>query len=259
MDFYLTSVPMVIGPLVLALAVLGLLLDRKQLDWREGLLVSWCAVPIVFFTLMPIKGFQYLLPLAPPVAVLATRALTSASIWSKLTQRIPRWRTTVQSGVLVLAVLTLIVPAWLAVQPSRDRAFLAGTGGLSGGREAGIWIGNNIPQGSGLLTVGPSMANVIAFYGHRQAYGLSVSPNPLNRNPSYTAVDNADAQLRNGAIQYIVWDTFSAARSPSFSDKLLGYAKKYNGIVVHSETVRVNDDTGSTTTRPLIIVYELRP
>jgi len=259
MDFYLTSVPMVIGPLVLALAVLGLLLERKQLDWREGLLVSWCAVPIVFFTLMPIKGFQYLLPLAPPVAVLAARALTSASIWSRLTQRIPRWRTTVQNGALVLAVLTLIVPAWLSVQPSQDRAFLAGTGGLSGGREAGIWIGNNVPQGSTLLTVGPSMANVIAFYGHRQAYGLSVSPNPLNRNPSYTAVDNADVKLRNGAIQYIVWDAFSAARSPNFSERLLGYATKYNGIVVHSETVQVNDDGGSTSTRPLIIVYELRP
>ena len=72
------------------------------------------------------------------------------------------------------------------------------------------------PGGSTILTVGPSMANVIAFYGHRQAYGLSVSPNPLNRNPSYTAVENADAQLRNGAIQYVVWDSFSAARSPSF-------------------------------------------
>ena len=65
MDFYLTAVPTVIGPLVLAPAILGLLVDRKRLDWREGLLLSWCVVPILFFTLMPIKGFQYLLPLAP--------------------------------------------------------------------------------------------------------------------------------------------------------------------------------------------------
>jgi Dolichyl-phosphate-mannose-protein mannosyltransferase len=258
-DFYLTAVPMVIGPLVLALAVLGLLLDRKQLDWREGLLVSWCVVPIVFFTLMPIKGFQYLLPLAPPVAVLAARALTSASIWSTVTRRIPRWGTTVQYGAAVLTVLTLMVPAGLSVQPSSDRVFLAGTGGLPGGREAGTWVGDNIPQGSTLLTVGPSMANVIAFYGKRQAYGLSVSPNPLNRNPSYTAVENADAQLRNGAIQYIVWDTYSAARSPSFSERLLGYVKKYHGVVIHSETVQVENQGGLPTTRPLIIVYELRP
>jgi 4-amino-4-deoxy-L-arabinose transferase-like glycosyltransferase len=258
MDFYLTSVPLVMGSLVLVVAILGLMLDRKQLNWREGLLVSWCVVPIVFFTLMPIKGFQYLLPLAPPVAVLAARALTSANIWSRLTPRIPRWRTALQHGALVLVVLSLMVPAWLSVQPSSDRVFLAGTGGLPAGREAGIWIGENLPEGSTLLTVGPSMANVIAFYGHRQAYGLSVSPNPLNRNPSYTAIENADLQLRNGAIQYAVWDSFSAARSPSFSDRLLGYVKKYHGIVVHSETVQVNDE-GGLTTRPLIIVYELRP
>jgi hypothetical protein len=258
-DFYLTAVPTVIGPLVLALAIFGLLLDRKQLNWREGLLVSWCLVPIVFFTLMPIKGFQYLLPLAPPVAVLAARALTSATIWSRLTRRIPRWRTTVQNSAAVLTVLTLIVPAWLVVQPSNNEAFLAGTGGLPGGREAGTWVGNNLPEGSTLLTIGPSMANVIAFYGHQQAYGLSVSPNQLNRNPSYTAVENADAQLRNGAIQYIVWDTFSAARSPNFSDRLLGYVKKYHGIVIHSQTVQVDSERGLPTIKPLIIIYELRP
>jgi hypothetical protein len=152
----------------------------------------------------------------------------------------------------------VIVPAWLSVQPSRDRVFLAGAGGLPAGREAGTWIGQNIPEGSTLLTVGPSMANVIAFYGHRQAYGLSVSPNPLNRNPSYTPVENADLQLRTGTIQYAVWDSFSAARSPSFSERLLGYVKKYNGIAIHTETVQVNDK-GASTTRPLIIVYELRP
>ena len=105
-------------------------------------------------------------------------------------------------------------------------------------QEAGNWIGSNLPEGSTILTVGPSMANVIAFYGHRQAYGLSVSPNPLNRNPSYTAVENADAQLRNGAIQYVVWDSFSAARSPSFSNRLLNYVTKYNGVVIHSRPSR---------------------
>ena len=215
MDFYLTAVPTVIGPLVLAPAILGLLVDRKRLDWREGLLLSWCVVPILFFTLMPIKGFQYLLPLAPPVAVLAARALTSASIWSNPHSANPALAYDSAERRLSPDGADAIVPAMDVVQPSTDQAFLAGTVGCPG-LEAGNWIGSNLPEGSTILTVGPSMANVIAFYGHRQAYGLSVSPNPWNRNPSYTAVENADAQLRNGAIQYVVWDSFSAARRQAF-------------------------------------------
>jgi hypothetical protein len=258
-DFYLTSLPQVIGPLLLAVAVLGLVLDRKQLNWREGLLVSWSIVPIVFFTLMPIKGFQYLLPVAPALALLAARALITADVWSKLTSRKPEWRRGIQNAAVVLTALSLIVPAWLFIRPSPDQNFLAGSGGLPKGREAGTWINGNIPQGSTLLTIGPSMANVLAFYGHRQAYGLSVSPNPLSRNPSYTPIDNADLQLRDGAIQYAVWDSFSASRSPNFSKRLQEYVRKYNGIVIHSETVQFNDGSGSATTQPLIIVYELRP
>jgi hypothetical protein len=103
------------------------------------------------------------------------------------------------------------------------------------------------------------MANVIAFYGHRPAYGLSVSPNPLNRNPSYTALDNADLQLRQGAVQYAVWDSFSASRSPSFSARLLSYVRKYNGLALHTESVEVDGADGRPTSVPVIIVYELRP
>ena len=258
-SFYLTTVPTAVGLLVVALVVVGLVLDRKQLRWREGLLVCWCVVPIVFFTVMPIKGFQYLLPLAPALAVLAARTLTEASVWSSLGRWTRQRGPALRQGLWAVTVVSLLVPAWATVQPSTDRAFLAGTGGLPGGREAGVWIDQNVPEGATMLTIGPSMANVIAFYGHRQAYGLSVSPNPLNRNPSYTAVDNADLQLRNGDIQYAVWDSFSAARSASFSSRLLGYVSKYRGVAVHTETVPVEGSDGVATSVPVITVYELRP
>ena len=170
---------------------------------------------------MPIKGFQYLLPVAPIVAVLAARAFTSPSVWSAITRRVPARRSLIQGAALVLTVVSMLIPSWTSVQPSTNRAFLAGSGGLPGGREAGTWISDNLPVGATFLTLGPSMANIVAFYGHRQAYGLSVSANPLNRNPSYLPIENADLQLRRGEIQYAVWDSFSAARSPSFSSKLL--------------------------------------
>ena len=75
--------------------------------------------------------------------------------------------------------------------------FLAGSGGVPGGREAGAWILKHTPTGSEFMTVGPSMANIIEFYGHREAYGLSISPNPLRRNPSYQPILNPDLQIRS--------------------------------------------------------------
>ena len=103
------------------------------------------------------------------------------------------------------------------------------------------------------------MANIIEFYGQRKAYGLSVSPNPLHRNPSYEPILNPDLQIRNSDLQYIVWDSFSASRSPFFSDHVLAYVKKYNGRVVHTESITVNDGHGNMVVTPVIIIYEVHP
>lgn len=73
--FYPTTVPPAIGPLVIVAALAGLWLLRRQAGWRETLLLAWVLVPTVFFQLWPVKGFQYLLPAAPAMAVLAARAL----------------------------------------------------------------------------------------------------------------------------------------------------------------------------------------
>ena len=103
------------------------------------------------------------------------------------------------------------------------------------------------------------MANIIEFYGQRKVYGLSVSPNPLRRNPSYEPVLNPDLQVRNSDLQYLVWDSFSAGRSQFFSDKLLGYVNKYNGRVVHTESINTIDSKGNPVTQPVIIIYEVHP
>ena len=85
-----------------------------------------------------------------------------------------------------------------------------------------------------MLAIGPSMANILEFYGRRRAYGLSVSTNPLRRNPIYQAVTNPDLSLRRGDIQYIVWDAFSARRSAHFERRLLSYVSRYHGRAVYT-------------------------
>ena len=258
-DFYALVVPPAIGVVVLLAALAGLFLLYRERSWRELLLLCWIVVPVLFFTLWPTKGFQYLIPIAPAVAVLAGRTLARGPVrW--LPRSWGRVPAALLGVVLTLAVAGSLAPAtWARIHPSSSDTFLAGSGGVPGGREAGRWIGASVPWGTTFMTIGPSMANLVQYYGHRNALGLSVSPNPLHRNPSYDPVVNPDYQIRIGEIQYVVWDTFSAGRSTFFSDKLLAYARKYHGRVVHSETVDVRAPDGTVVTKPVIVIYEVHP
>jgi 4-amino-4-deoxy-L-arabinose transferase-like glycosyltransferase len=253
--FYLANVPLAIGPLVVLAALGGLWLLRGEHSWREMLLVSWIVVPVAFFELWPTKGFQYLLPIAPAVAILAGRTLVRWLGGAQLRLRAPG----LQGAAVVLVAVSLAVASWWRVQPSEASSFTAGTGGVPGGREAGGWIRENVPEGAQMLAIGPSMANILQFYGHRKVYGLAVSPNPLRRNPSYQPVDNPDARIRNNEIQYAVWDAFSAERSPFFSARVLRYVGKYHGRAVHTESVTVTTASGAKAEKAVIVVYELRP
>ena len=109
------------------------------------------------------------------------------------------------------------------------------------------------------MTVGPSMANILQFYGHREALGLAVSPNPLHRNPSYKPILNPDLAIRSGEIQYVVWDSFSSSRSTFFSDALLRYVDRYNGRIVHTEPATAAPVSGQRPEEARIVIYEVRP
>jgi hypothetical protein len=258
-DFYPTVVPPAMGFLVIAAALVGLYLLRSDNSWREKLLFLWILVPVAFFQLWPTKGFQYLLPAAAPMAILAARTLT---LWPRKPLRLGQFKVPQPVPGLVYALitaLTLAIPSWASIHPPKTDTFLAGSGGIPGGRELGEWIQSSTPEDATFMTIGPSMANIIKYYGHQQAYGVSVSPHPRHRNPSYTHIINPDFQIRMGELQYLVWDSFSAQRTSFFSEKLLFYANKYHGRVVHTETVPVPTPDGGEIDKPVIIVYEVRP
>ncbi len=261
--FYMQTVPASIGPLVIAAAAFGLLILWRQNNWREKLLLSWILVPAIFFQLWPVKGFQYLLPIAPPLAILAGKLLGYSwnairNRWDRLTPSrasLPPILSWLMSAVIVFSLATA---SWQRIQPQISAQFLAGTGGVPGGRETGAWIQANVPANAQFMTIGPSMANIIEFYGARKAYGLGTSPNPLHRNPAYEPIINPDAQIRDSELQYVVWDSFSAARSPFFAEKLMEYVHKYNGIAIHTQSITVADPSGNMVTKPIIIIYEVR-
>ena len=259
-DFYLTTVPLEIGILVIIVALAGFWLLWSERSWREKLLVWWILVPVVFFQIWPTKGYQYLLAIAPPFAILASRTL-NRWLWIENpvfgNRRLSTtWVRALVGGILIV---TLLSSSWQTIQPATTGSFIAGTGGVPGGREAGEWIQENIPEQATLLTIGPSMANILQFYGHRKALGLSVSPNPLHRNPSYESVNNPDFDIRSNNIQYLVWDSYSAGRSSFFSERLLELVARFNGRAVHTQTVTITLEDGTKAEKPVIIVYSVHP
>jgi 4-amino-4-deoxy-L-arabinose transferase-like glycosyltransferase len=257
--FYAQVLPWVIGPLTLLLAAVGLLLLRSHNTWRERLLLTWLAVPVVFFTLWPVKGFQYLLPTAPVIAVLAARTLARVGTLAWLRQRGRTVATGASYALALVLTISLLIPTWSRIEPSNTGTYLAGTGGLPGGREAGRWLQQNVPASAQLLAIGPSMANVLQFYGQRRVYALSVSPDPANRNPSYQPVPNPDLAMRQARFQYLVWDSYTAARSPSFGAKLTALVGKYHGVAVFTSTVTVRSKSGQPAEAPVVVIYRVRP
>jgi 4-amino-4-deoxy-L-arabinose transferase-like glycosyltransferase len=256
--FYGEVVPAAIGLAVLIAAAAGLIALRARHGWRETLLLSWIVVPILFFELWPVKGYSYMLPIAPAIAVLAGRTVAwwpTAVPWDRVRHLPPS--VTVAVPAIGIA-LTLVGTTWHRIAPTSSTVLLAGAGGLPGGREAGRWLSGHVPPGAQLMTIGPSMANILAFYGHRRSFGLSVSPNPLTRNPSYLPLINPDRAIREGRVQYAVWDAYSASRSAFFARELLRYVERYRGRVVHQEARTVRTALGRTAQRPLIVVYVLR-
>jgi 4-amino-4-deoxy-L-arabinose transferase-like glycosyltransferase len=263
-QFYFTNLPSALGSWLIAAAIIGLIVLWKKNSWREKLVLSWIIVPFIFFQIWPVKGYQYLLPIAAPVALLAGRALgkfVANPQFRWLPPTIFEFKMIPVVSWLIIALISVTsgISSWQQIQPTVSTQFLAGTGGILGGREMGAWISNNVPINSTFMTLGPSMANLVEFYGKHFAYGLAVSPNPISRNPSYQPIINPDLQIRRSEIQYLVWDSYSANRSTFFSDKLNSYVAKYNGRAVYTISIPQTDALGNTVTKPVIIIYEVHP
>jgi hypothetical protein len=266
--FYAEILPGAVGPLVMLAAAIGIYVALRRRGWQERLLLAWVATPTLFFELWPVKGYQYLLPIAPGLALLATQGMAQAwswwrrsRMWDRIVARLrdPRLERGVASGALAIVMASLAIPSIGLVTSGSALGSLAGTGGLPGGREAGEWIRDNVPESATFMTIGPTMSNLIQYYGLRHSLALSVSPNPLKRNPAYEAVQNPDRSIRDLSIQYIAFDIWSAERSPYFAGILQRYITKYHGRLIFRQSALTRLSDGSTGQQFVVQIYEVRP
>ncbi|MCC6237406.1 MAG: glycosyltransferase family 39 protein [Dehalococcoidia bacterium] len=239
------------GLTVLLGAVGTAVLARRRRTWREVLLGLWIVVPSALLLAWPDRTFADLAGIAPPLAVLAARALAELP---RLVGRELAPTTEMAVSAVGLGVLAISTAILLGMAP--NIAGSAHVPGIIGGRDTARWIGEHVPPGAALLTTDRAFAGVLEFYAQRETLGLTSSA-PLATSDDRPN-ENPDLLIRQSALQYIVWDTYSAEAFPGEADRLLAYAERYNAREIYRfEGERLT--AGERTTFPITIVYEVRP
>ncbi len=215
------------SPIFIALTLLGF--ARMILRRRKGdiLVLMWVVIYFTFFQVWPTKLFQYLIVLVPGLTVAAGIGLNVLVGWFINFARHGRTLTPATSGMIALVPLLAFSVflgngSWSAIRNGPES--VSGAFDLdvevqdfAGGREVGLWAKQNAPAGARFMTIGPSMGNIIRFYGQRDSVALSVSADPRRRNPAYRPIPNPDLWIRQLGVQYIVWDAYSADRSAFYN------------------------------------------
>jgi hypothetical protein len=244
----------------------GVFIAAARRTRADKLLLSWLVVFGAFFQFWPTKLLPYAIVLVPAMAMVGARGVVDAArrLRAHRSVRI----TAIATAVAAAAILApMLGPTWRAGAVIRDSSF---SGPLTtdvevqdfaGGREVGTWFADHTPHNATVLTMGPSLGNLVSFYGDRDFFALSVSQDEKLRNPAYRPIANPDSDIRQMQVQYAVWDAYTADRSPYYSGKLMSYVHKYSGTPVYSVWVAGNDvvtgRVAPTGAEVRIVVYQL--
>lgn len=246
-DYFLRILLQFGGYVFVGLAVLGI--GRMLLRRVEGdlLVLTWFGAYYLFFQIWPTKLFPYLFVIVPALCICAGVGADLVAGWAGRGPWVARpgvrgFLALVGIGALCVHLATgsfaLVSAGPREIEGMVD--FDIEVQSFAGGREAGLWARKETPEGSRFLTIGPSMGNILRFYGLRDSVALSVSPDPRKRNPAYVPVANPDLALRRMGIHYIIWDAYSADRSSFYNARIRRYARKYGRRVALS--VYVTDE-----------------
>jgi hypothetical protein len=234
-----------LGALLAGAAVLAV--RRSSSD---QLMLWWLGTFGLFFQFWPTKLFPYLFVILPAMALAAVVALQGliSVVGRRIAERgapstndgvgHPVGRTLAFGAITTALVVSLGVSS-VGIVSAGPAAELEGFGDFdievqtfAGSREFGEWAGDHTPTNARFLTIGPSLGNILRFYGYRDSVALSVSPDPARRNPAYVPVANPDLAMRQMAIHYVAWDAYSADRSAFYNSRLRRLARRLGGEIV---------------------------
>jgi Dolichyl-phosphate-mannose-protein mannosyltransferase len=265
------------GPFFMASAFFGILISFVRRTKADLLCIVWLVITVVYLQLIPIKAWNYCLPLVPLLSIFAARGITlllallppllaNRKNNKNARQQISPIRLTTISGGLIGIFLLLSVTyteIYVSVESILyDRPFV-------GLKEASYWIAENgIPNATVMTPSQGSAQYVFSLYGHIDTY-------PFGNFKLHTLLPNGDLivgapppdpLIQDGTIDYLVHyisntdagdDPFHMENKTKLQSKFLDLVRKYDSelrYIYYDKYVTLN---GSEVTEPRVWVFEV--
>ena len=258
-DYYVDTLLKYEGVAVVAVVLLGVLGAAFRRSRRDLLPVLWCTIYASFVLAYPLKAFNYLLPLVPPLTILAARTIAGL--------RLP-WRALPRVTAPVAALALVAAFALSGVDRAMDDKSFAGL------REAARWLQTNGDKDAGVITISHGSAQyVFPFYAGLDSYPFGrfrldtmlpggtivrAAPPPDGSTPRDWVSEWPPRLVESGKVSYAVF-YISPPRSQddgedpplvrTATERLFrGLIESYGGQLVHTVT---------TAGRPRAWIYQL--
>ncbi len=246
--FYFEKLLEYSGPFFIASAFFGILISFVHRTKADLLCIVWLVITVVYIQLIPIKAWNYCLPLIPLLSIFAARGITLllALLPPLLANRknnknarqqiSPRHLPITISGGLIGIFLLLFV-TYTEIYESVD--YLVYNRPFVGLKEASHWIAENgIPNATAMTLSQGSAQYVLSLYGDMDTY-------PFGNFKLHTILPNGDVivgapppdpLIQDGTIDYLVHyvsntdagdDPFHMENKTKLQSKFLELVRKY--------------------------------
>jgi 4-amino-4-deoxy-L-arabinose transferase-like glycosyltransferase len=237
--------------LLLLIAYVFVIFSRRNWKFSHVLLpFLWIAIPLIFFQMISVKGYHFLFSITPFLVIFSISFLSRD--WIKKISK---------KEILLIGIIPLILISnnyiingyflFISHNP------VLGSESLFHMKDAALWIKENTPKNSTILTLYTHMSNIIKFYSQRDSIAIQ-----SNNNPSYQKIENIDMPILAKKINYIVYEKIQIDNGKFLENKaveLEDYVKKYDGVPVYVNYQNYSYvENNKFLSNPAIIVYEFK-